>query len=180
MTHCQKKLKSCRTRRFILQRSKFESCKGLNFTIRLNQKMTHEVGGRLGSVDSSEPSILCLHFESQAQKLSIFYTTTICLSKLSLKCEINRKLKTKKMTHEYPMSRESLRFRTCSFQLYLHICRNAVTYLAYLPNYIPSAAHILKLEGYREDQHDGSCARMSRKIVKRSTFIIIELNILKY
>ena len=159
MTHCQKKLKSCRTRRFILQRSKFESCKGLNFTIRLNQKMTHEVGGRLGSVD---------------------YTTTICLSKLSLKCEINRKLKTKKMTHEYPMSRESLRFRTCSFQLYLHICRNAVTYLAYLPNYIPSAAHILKLEGYREDQHDGSCARMSRKIVKRSTFIIIELNILKY
>ena len=32
-----------------------------------------------------------------------------------------------------------------------------------------SAVHILKLERYREDQH-GPCARMTRKIVKRSTF----------
>ena len=33
-----------------------------------------------------------------------------------------------------------------------------------------SAVHILKLERYREDQH-GPCARMTRKIVKRSTFL---------
>ena len=34
---------------------------------------------------------------------------------------------------------------------------------------LASAVHILKLERYREDQH-GPCARMTRKIVKRSTF----------
>ena len=32
------------------------------------------------------------------------------------------------------------------------------------------AAHILKLEQYREDQH-GPCARMTRKFVKRSIFL---------
>ena len=34
---------------------------------------------------------------------------------------------------------------------------------------VSSELHILKLERYREDQH-GPCARMTRKIVKRSTF----------
>ena len=34
---------------------------------------------------------------------------------------------------------------------------------------LASAAHILKLERYREDQH-GPCARMTRKFVKRSIF----------
>ena len=37
------------------------------------------------------------------------------------------------------------------------------------PNVLGSPVHILKLERYREDQH-GPCARMTRKIVKRSTF----------
>ena len=35
---------------------------------------------------------------------------------------------------------------------------------------LASAAHILKLERYREDQH-GPCARMTRKFMKRSTFL---------
>ena len=35
---------------------------------------------------------------------------------------------------------------------------------------LASAAHILKLERYREDQH-GPCARMTRKFVKRSIFL---------
>ena len=35
---------------------------------------------------------------------------------------------------------------------------------------LASAAHILKLEQYREDQH-GPCARMTRKFVKRSIFL---------
>ena len=34
---------------------------------------------------------------------------------------------------------------------------------------LASAAHILKLERYREDQH-GPCAKMTRKFVKRSIF----------
>ena len=34
---------------------------------------------------------------------------------------------------------------------------------------LASAAHILKLERYREDKH-GPCARMTRKFVKRSIF----------
>ena len=33
------------------------------------------------------------------------------------------------------------------------------------------AAHILKLERYREDEH-GPCARMTRKFVKHSTFLL--------
>lgn len=37
---------------------------------------------------------------------------------------------------------------------------------------IPYGIHILKLERYREDQH-GPCARMTRKIVKRSTFFAL-------
>ena len=35
---------------------------------------------------------------------------------------------------------------------------------------LASAAHILKLELYREDYH-GPCARMTRKFVKRSIFL---------
>ena len=35
-----------------------------------------------------------------------------------------------------------------------------------------TAAHILKLERYREDQH-GPCARMTRKFVKRSKFFFL-------
>ncbi len=48
------------------------------------------------------------------------------------------------------------------------------------PNYrcIPFGIHILKLERYREDQH-GPCARMTRKIVKRSTFFA-KICIIKY
>ncbi len=43
---------------------------------------------------------------------------------------------------------------------------------------IPYGIHILKLERYREDQH-GPCARMTRKIVKRSTFFA-KICIIKY
>ena len=38
---------------------------------------------------------------------------------------------------------------------------------------LASAAHILKLELYREDEH-GPCARMMRKFVKRSIFLKIK------
>ena len=57
----------------------------------------------------------------------------------------------------------------CVFQVRLNISiSNLIFTFAVV---LASAVHILKLERYREDQH-GPCARMTRKIVKRSTFFV--------
>ena len=61
---------------------------------------------------------------------------------------------------------------TTSKSVYRH--KFATTMPFILTVVLAPAAHILKLERYREDQH-GPCARMTRKFVKRSKFFILAL-----
>ena len=70
----------------------------------------------------------------------------------------------------------TLEGRTCA-TIFLIIISNCLIKIK--DDVLASAVHILKLERYREDQH-GPCARMTRKIVKRSTFFVRTISMFNF